>query len=166
MKFLNYLIIVGILTAVGCSTIQPTGLGNTKLHSRNFSTLDSLMKVEKRPVAVFLKAPWCHYCKNMEQTTFREQTIIQMLNQQYYFVSFDGESRQAITFRGKTFGYRPSGRNTGTHELATAIGTVDGQLAYPTLTILNTEFEIIFQYPAFLTAKELQTVLVQGSQPR
>lgn len=132
------------------------------LQNHSFADLDSLMARDQRPVAVFLHAEWCKFCKNMEQTTFSDEKVIEQLNNKYYFISFDGEQKEDVTFQNHVFRYQPKGRNTGTHELAVALGTVEGELTYPTLAILNPDYEIVFQYNAFLTAKELSRVLEEG----
>lgn len=120
------------------------------------------MAIEQRPVAVFLHTEWCRFCKNMEQTTFQNKQVVELLNERYYFVSFDGEQKESVTFRSHRFQYQPSGRNTGTHELAIALGTINGSLAYPAFVILNPDYEIVFQHNAFLTAKELANILEAG----
>ena len=95
----------------------------------------------------------------MEQTTFKNERVIQLLNDHFYFVSFDGEQKESVEFNGVKFEYVPSGYSSGTHQLATAIATIDGVLAYPSFVILNQEYEIIFQHNAFLGPGELESVL-------
>ncbi len=95
----------------------------------------------------------------MKNTTLQNEQIIKKLNKYFYFVDFNGEEKRAITFQGRTFYYQPSGNNTGVHELAEALGTMDGQLSYPMLCILNKDNEIIFQYNSFLNSKTLQQIL-------
>jgi len=145
-RYLLILLIALLSFVMGCasskSIISATSL---QLSTYNFQQLDSLMLLEKRPVAVFLHAPWCQFCRNMEQTTLDHQEIIQLLNNNYYFISFDGEQKEEVRFRDYNFKYQPKGRNSGTHELAKSLGTIDGQLAYPSIVILDPKYEIIFQ---------------------
>ena len=120
------------------------------------------MSKEQRPVAIFLHAKWCRFCKNMEQTTFQDADIVSLLNKNYYFISFDGEQKEEVGFRNHQFKYQPTGRDMGTHELAAALGNVDGQLVYPTFVLLNPKYEIIFQYNAFLNSQDLEKILEEG----
>lgn len=129
------------------------------LNRYQFEQLDSLMQIQPKPVAIFLHAPWCRYCRQMEQTTFKKQEVVQQLNEQYYFISFDGESQEDILFQAKTFVYKPNGRYSGTHELAYALGGIKGELVYPGFVILNPDYEIIFQHNAFMNVPEMKTVL-------
>lgn len=145
-----------------CTTSQELGKVDVALRQYSFYDLDSLQKVEARPLAIFLHTDWCQYCANMKQTTLRNREVIKLLNEQYYFISFDAESETSINFHGQTFKHQPTGRNTGTHELAQALGTVDGSLTYPTFVLLNTKDEIIFQHNAFLDAPSMRTILERG----
>ncbi len=124
-----------------------------------FEQIDSLQAVEARPVLVFLHTDWCRYCHRMEHTALRDTAVVRLLNTDFYFVSFDAETERDIRWRGHTFRFRPTGRKTGVHELAEALGTVDGRVAYPTVCILNPAFERIFQYNQALDAAGLLRVL-------
>lgn len=148
-----------LLLASGCSSTKKVVLDEIVLASYSFAQLDSLLALEKRPIAVFLHAEWCTFCKNMEQTTFRNKQVIELLNEKFYFISFDGEQKESVSFNQHEFNYQPNGRSSGTHELAVALGTVDGSLVYPTLVILNPQYEIVFQHGAFLGARQMKLIL-------
>jgi hypothetical protein len=47
---------------------------------------------------------------------------------------------------------------TGIHELAIALSLVDNQLAYPTITIIDRNYSILFQQQ-YLKAKDLISIL-------
>lgn len=131
----------------------------------DFEQVDSLFSQEERPLAIFIHTDWCRYCKNMEQTTFRKKRVLQALNNDFYFISFDAEKEQrTITFRGYPFTYRPNGRNSGVHTLAEALGTIDGELTYPAFVVLNKNYEIIFQYNEFLDGEKMSWVLSRISK--
>lgn len=127
--------------------------------SYTFEEVDSLQSVAARPIVVFIQADWCKYCKIMENTTLQDPTIIKVLQEKFYFISFDGEEERDILFREHTFRFKPRGQGTGVHELAEQLGTIDGQLSYPTICILNEKEEIVFQYTGFLKAKVFRKIL-------
>lgn len=124
-----------------------------------FEQLDSLQKREKRPVVVFLYTSWCKYCTTMKNTTLINKEVQALLNHNFYFVSLDAEEKGAISFRGHTFKYKPTGTTTGVHELAEQLGTVNGTLAYPGTCFLNTDYEIIYQREGFIQQKEFLEIL-------
>lgn len=133
------------------------------LSYHQFEQIDSLSLIEKRPVAVFIYTDWCRYCKNMEQTTFQNTEVINKLNKKFYFINLNAEEERLIIFRGHRFQFKPNGKSTGIHALAEALGAVDNKISYPTFCILNTDYEIIFQYDAYLNAKNMITILDQLS---
>lgn len=130
-------LLIGALALAACSSPKSVNEPSMPLQSFSFSQVDSLRSIEERPLAIFLHAEWCKYCKNMEYTTLRNEKVRQLLNDKFYFVPFDGEYREEILFKGHKFNFQPNGRRSGTHELARALGTIDGEMIYPTLVILN-----------------------------
>lgn len=145
-----------------CSVTTLKAQKNTTATLRHYSfkTIDSLMKIEARPIAIFIHTTWCRYCKNMEHTTFRHKRVIQKLNKDFYFVSFDAETKVPITFHGHTFRYHPISR---VHALAEALGTMNQTLSYPTFVLINEAYEIVFQHNVFLSARTMRRILNQAN---
>jgi len=123
----------------------------SQLKTYTFEEVDTLSV--KKPMIVFLHTDWCKYCKAMENTTFKNQKVIEELNANYYFVSFNAESKQSIKYQNQIFNYKSTGKKTGIHELAEALGKYKHKVVYPTTTVLNVKNEIIFQHPSMLRAK-------------
>lgn len=136
-----------------------TSTGFCQLQSRSFEEVDSLQHIQKRKIIVFIQTDWCQYCQRMKATTFKNQEIIEKLNSDFYFISFNAEEKRNITFNNQTFKYKPSGNNVGVHELALPLGTINNQIAYPVLCVLNENSEIIFQYSNYLSTKDFQILL-------
>lgn len=95
----------------------------------------------------------------MENTTFRNQGVVQKLNESFWFLKLNAESKQEISYGGVNYRFKPSGAETGTHELAQALGTQNGKLSYPSICILNAENQILFQYDQFLSAQQMLDVI-------
>lgn len=130
-----------------------------QLHSVSFEQIDSLQTIEKRKTIVFIQTDWCQFCHAMKNTTFKNQEIIKELNNDFYFINFNAEEKRTVIFNKTTFQFKPTGNNSGTHELAIALGTVNKQLNFPVLCVLNSENEIIFQHSGYLKPKELKLIL-------
>ncbi|NNE14548.1 MAG: thioredoxin family protein [Saprospiraceae bacterium] len=142
-----------------CSSSKIDTQNTEPLRITQFKDLDSLLIEEPKPIAIFIHTDWCKYCKNMAQTTFKNQAVINTLNENFYFISFNGESKDDIEFNNQTYKYQPSGRSSGIHKLAIEIGMVDGEVSYPTFVVLDPNYEILFQYNAFLSGLEMLDVL-------
>ncbi|MDH7444419.1 thioredoxin family protein [Aquimarina sp. 2201CG14-23] len=130
-----------------------------QLKIESFESIEDKMKIAPKPLVIFIHTDWCMYCKNMENTTFKNEDIIQRLNEKFYFASLNGESQETINFLSNSFRFQPNGNKTGVHQLAKELATVNNKTAYPTLTILNPKYEIIFQQQSFLSAKQLIKIL-------
>lgn len=132
------------------------------LKTYSFEEVSALQLQEKKPVVVFIHTEWCKFCLAMKQNTFTNKEIINMLNTHYYFISFDAESKKDITFNSHTFKFKPTGDNTGVHELAVAL--TDNKLTYPATIVLSPNNEIRFQSTNFLSSKGLLKTLKQAVQ--
>jgi len=131
----------------------------SQLKHYSFEQIDSLQKVEKRNVAVFIHTDWCSYCHAMKNVTLKDREVIESLNRDYWFISFNAEEKKDVRFNNRVFKYRPTGNNVGIHELAEQLGTIENKTAYPALCILNPDYEIIFQYDQYLAPDDLQRIL-------
>ena len=130
-----------------------------QLKTYSFAEAENLSKENPKPIAIFIHTSWCNYCRMMENSTFKNPEIIALLNDNFYFISFDAESKDDVHFNNHTFQFKPNGQNTGIHELATELATIDSQVVYPTITILQTYYSILFQKHSFQNAKELLIIL-------
>ena len=144
-----------------CCGIQP---GFAQLRSVSFEEIDSLQGIEKRKTIVFIQTDWCQFCHAMKNTTFKNEEIIKDINNTFYFVNFNAEEKRTVIFNKTTFQFKPTGNNSGTHELAIALATVNKQLNFPVLCVLNSENEIVFQHSGYLKPKELKLILEKLKQ--
>ncbi|HKO78138.1 MAG TPA: thioredoxin fold domain-containing protein [Flavobacterium sp.] len=135
----------------------PSGFAQLKTYT--FQEVENLSKENPKPLVVFIHTTWCNYCKMMENSTFKTPEIITLLNDNYYFISLDAENKEDIYFNNLTFSFKPNGQNTGIHELATALATINSQVVYPTITVLDSDLSIVFQKHSYLNSKQLLTIL-------
>ncbi len=150
----KYLLVLLCLMNFGYADAQP------KLNSVSFEELEAFQSIEERPVFVYFTAEWCKYCKNVEQNSFRDSEIVNLLNNEFYLVIFDIETKETITFNGKEFRFKTTGLNTGVHELAEELGTIDGVLNTPTFVVMDDEFNSVYKYGGYLNANQLKKLLV------
>ena len=60
-------------------------------------------KKEKKPLLVFIYAPWCHVCKKMSDKTFKAIDVVTTANQDFIPVKFDIEKEGIYTYNGKEY---------------------------------------------------------------
>jgi thioredoxin-related protein len=133
--------------------------GFAQLNAHSFEEVEQLSKENPKPTVVFIYTSWCKYCKMMENSTFKNPDIIKELNDNFYFIYFNTESKKEITFNNHTFSFKPTGTTTGIHELATELATINNRVVYPTLTVLDTANTIILQQHSYINARDLLLIL-------
>lgn len=135
-----------------------------QLKKIEFYQLDSAINLQPRPTIIFIHTDWCKYCLAMKQSTFKNKTVQESINSNYYFVDFNAETRDSIVFNNKIYYYQPTGINTGLHELAKVLAEQNGELVYPTLIIVNSSKNIVYKTSGFISAKQMNFILEQHLQ--
>lgn len=124
-----------------------------------FSEVEHFQKKEKRIVMVLISAEWCKYCDAMKRAVLTDKRLDITLDRSFYTVFLNADHQEDIVFAGRKFTYKPSGVNTGVHELAAELGTINKQLSFPSLCFLNEKNEIIYQHAGYLDPAGLSLVL-------
>jgi len=150
-----------ITTLIGILSLSITvfAIAQDELVVYEFEDLARLQSQEQRPIFVFLTAEWCRYCKSVERTSFEDDKVIRKLNTEFYTILFDIEDEREINLFGKRFRFKSTGLNTGVHELAELIGTIDGVLNTPTFVVFDPNLRIEYQYGGFMDTDEIMILL-------
>jgi thioredoxin-related protein len=133
----------------------------SELRVFTFEEVEKLQQQEPKPILIFTYTDWCKICFGMKKTTLKNEEVIRLLNEKFYLICLNGEEKKDIAFLGKKFKYKPTGVNTGTHELASELSTVKKLITYPTTIILNTAFEIDAQLVGFYNAKKMIRIMTK-----
>jgi len=93
----------------------------------------------------------------MDQDTFTNSVISDLLNNKFYPVKFDAEGKESVNFLGRTF--INDGKAGKAHQLAVAL--LQGKLAYPTVVILTQkDGEVgVSPVPGYKESKEMEVLL-------
>ena len=93
----------------------------------------------------------------MDQETFTNNVIAEILNTRFYPVKFNAEGKESVTFLGQTF--VNDGKSGRTHQLAIAL--LQGQLSYPTVVFLTKQDDqfSVSPVPGFRQPKDMEMLL-------
>lgn len=116
---------------------------------------DKLMKDNPRPLFIDTYTDWCSWCKKLDQETFSNPVVADILNTRFYPVKFDAEGKANISFQGRSF--INDGKSGNAHQLAVAL--LKGQLSYPTVVFLNEKGQLLSPVPGYRTAKDMEELL-------
>jgi len=118
---------------------------------------EKLMNSSPRPLFIDAYTDWCGWCRKMDQDTFSNNVIADILNSKFYPVKFNAEGQESITFLGHTF--INDGSAGRAHQLA--IELLQGQLSYPTVVFFTKEGEKygISPVPGYRAPKEMEVLL-------
>lgn len=106
----------------------------------------NLSKEDQKPVFVFVEAEWCGFCKKMKREVFPKNEISGLLNQEYYGVLIDLESKNEISFNGKRMTERDFARSMEVMQT-------------PTMIFLDDKGEELGRQPGYLDSDEFYKLL-------
>ena len=131
-----------------CLAILPFGSMAQEVKWLSWDEAAKLAETEKNPKKIFIDVytDWCGWCKKMDKDTFQNAEVAEYMSKNYYMVKLDGEGKEPIVFRGKTFKFVPSGRN-GYHEFAAAL--MQGKMSYPTTIFLDEKMNMLSPVPGY-----------------
>ena len=126
----------------------PSGMYAQEINWLSWDEAAKLAETDKNPKKIFIDVytDWCGWCKKMDKDTFQNPEVAEYMSKNYYMVKLDGEGKEPIEFRGKTFKFVPSGRN-GYHEFAAAL--MQGKMSYPTTIFLDEQMNMLSPVPGY-----------------
>lgn len=93
-----------------------------------------LKNLEGKLYFVDVYTSWCKWCKVMDQQTFTDASVIELLDERFHVVKFNAEQTDIVNWNGAEYLYKAGGRR-GIHTLSLKL--LNGRLSYPSFAVLD-----------------------------
>ena len=125
---------------------------------KQYTMNEALELQTKKPkkIAVALNIPYCNSCKVMNVTCFRDSALAKYMNEHFYFVSFNVETKEKINFKGITYD-NTRVDNFPFHSLAKVL--TRNNFILPSLAILNDNLEVVDCIPYYINEENLALII-------
>lgn len=128
------------------------------VHWYTFTDAVELQKKKPKPIMVDIYTSWCGPCKMMSANTFGNEIIANYLNENFYPVKFNAETRDSVKFNGFVFANKnPEGTPRPVHEFAISI--LEGKLSYPSVVFLNEDIKKIQTIVGYYKADQFEPIM-------
>lgn len=104
----------------------------TKLKWMSLAEAEKAMKTNPKPMLIDLYTDWCGWCKVMDKKTYDNEAVTAYLQDKFYPVKLNAETRDSINWAGRKFAYNKQYR---INEFA--IYLTQGELSFPTTIFIN-----------------------------
>ncbi len=153
---------VGIIAIVGQSFINNIQAPADELKGPvkwyTFAEAVALQKKNPKPIMVDVYTSWCGPCRMMSANTFGNGIIANYLNEKFYPVKFNAETRDTVSFNGVTFANKnPLGTQRPVHDFAASI--LEGQLSYPSIVFLNEDIKKVQTVVGYYKADQFEPIV-------
>ncbi len=114
--------------------IAITSFTANKKEKIQWLTVDELQAAyskNPKPIIVDVYTSWCGWCKVMDRETYSKDNVAAYINEHYYAVKLDAESKENFEWNGKQYGYNAQHKSNDL-----AVYLLYGQMSFPTTVFL------------------------------
>ncbi len=123
-----------------------------------YSMSEALELQKKKPKKIIadIYTGFCNSCRVMNKTTFSDPKLAEYINEHFYLVDFNAESKDAVVFNGAN--YQNKGANGFPfHSLALAL--TRNSFVLPSLTVLDEKLQIADVVSFYLSGKAIEPIV-------
>lgn len=124
---------------------------NKKINWVSIEEAERLTKEAPRKIFVDVYTDWCGWCKRMDATTFTDEAVVDYVNEHYYAVKLNAESKENISLKGM---------NTNGIELSRSFKVT----GYPTIVFIDETFQRVTPVAGYRKAAEFRDILKQFNE--
>jgi thioredoxin-related protein len=123
----------------------------------DFKEAQELNKRQPKPFLVDIYTDWCGWCKHMIRTTYSDPGLASYINNYFYPVKFNAETKDTIFYNGEKY-YNESSAPKSPHQLAKKF--LGNSLSYPSTIFVNNNFQFNLLTQGYLDVKKIEPLLI------
>lgn len=124
---------------------------------KNINEAEKLALQSNKKIMVKVYTNWCGWCKEMDRSTFPDEHLAKVLNDNYIATTFNAEQAESVKWGGVENKLVAAPNARGFHELAKK--WLGDKMTYPTIVILNEQGQLIQAIPGYRKPLELEQIL-------
>ena len=146
------LVACGMLLLTACTAQEK--IEENKIVWLSFEEAVALGEKAPKKLLIDVYTDWCGWCKRMDKTTFADSLVIKEINEHFYPVKLDAESKDTVRFRDQVFVYKPEYK---ANEIALSL--LNGKMSYPSYVFLDETFNMISPVAGYKTPEQMMPLL-------
>lgn len=120
----------------------------------SISEAEKLSAQQPKKILIDIYTDWCGWCRKLDATTYKDPRVVKYLNENFYAVKLNAESKEKITYQNKEYSYDPARRINGV-----AANFLSSSGGYPTTTFLDEKLQVVSIVPGYLQADMMVNIL-------
>lgn len=129
---------------------------DTIIRWMTFEEAEKAQQMNPRKVFVNIYATWCRWCRVEDSLGFKNREIAHYINQHYYPVKFNAETRTPVTFKGIPYFFEKD-ETVFAHQLTSYL--LNGKLSYPGAVFLDEKMNLMASKTGYLEPAYFESLL-------
>lgn len=131
-----------------------------KINWITFGQLEDSLKVKPKKVFIDFYSDWCQQCKLMAENVFTDSEVIRLINDEYYAVRMDVETRDTIVFGGQTYTNERTEKRNPVHQIPLLMASQENKPFYlPAMVFLDENFVATSRYFQYIDRESFVKIL-------
>ena len=145
---MKFIVLIWLITFSSLASCQE------KIHWLTFKEATDKNLIAPKKIFIDVYTEWCGWCKRMDATSFEDEAVIKYINQKFYPVKLDAETRDTISYKNKSYTYVSEYKS---NEIAAFL--LNGKMGYPTSVYLDEKMDLIGPVQGYLDKDQLLKVM-------